>query len=136
MKYYIATRLERHADHNAVRDRLNEAGWTCTFDWTIKGSVKNVGQEPLQQAALDETQGVLDADVVIVLLPGGRGTHVELGIAIAAGKPIVLQSETGSEFTLGEETSAFYHHPQVRRVVSAVRRLAEDLLGSVDSNNS
>lgn len=123
MRYYIATGLERYAAHNEVRDELKRDGWTCTYDWTDHGSVKDCGRARIRQVAVNETKGVLDADVVIVLLPGGRGTHAELGMALAAGKPVILHSETGDEFRDGSPTCAFYWHPLCRRVVCRVEFL-------------
>lgn len=38
----------------------------------------------------DMTRSVLAADIVVCLLPGGRSAHIELGMAIAANKSIVL----------------------------------------------
>jgi hypothetical protein len=37
---------------------------------------------------------VRDADVLIVLLPGGYGTHVEIGAALALEKPWSLRFQT------------------------------------------
>lgn len=123
MRYYIATKLARHTAHNEVRDELDRDGWACTYDWTRHGSVKDQGKARIRQVAAAETRGVLEADVVIVLLPGGRGTHAELGMALAAGKPVILHSETGEEFEDGASTCAFYWHPLCRRVVCGVEFL-------------
>jgi len=109
--YYIATKLERHAEHNIVRDSLAKQGWEISYDWTVHGPVWRDGKKRIQQVSVAETQGVLDADLVVVLLPGGRGTHTELGMAIAAGKPILLHSLDPALFEAGSETCAFYHHP-------------------------
>jgi hypothetical protein len=49
----------------------------------------------------------LNADFLIVLLPGGKGTHVELGIALAQHKRVYLYSanEDINDFS---KTSTFY----------------------------
>lgn len=120
MKYYIATRLERYVDHNLVRNWMATRGHEITYDWTSHGSVKDQGADRIREVAEAETRGVVDADLVIVLLPGGRGTHAELGMAIARGRPVLLHSETGAEFAPGSATCAFYHHPQCRRVVGGL----------------
>lgn len=111
---YIATRLERHADHNLVRDALERLGIGCSYDWTTHGPVFREGIPRIREVAKAEMDGVLQADAVVVLLPGGRGTHAELGAALAAGKPTVLHSLT-PDLHLGatSETCAFYHHPLV-----------------------
>jgi nucleoside 2-deoxyribosyltransferase len=115
MKVYIATRLERHRDHNAVRDLLARFGHELTYDWTVHGPVWRDGLARIREVSQLEARGVLGADLVSVLLPGGRGTHTELGMAIAAGKPVLLHSFDPMPFEAVPETCAFYHHPLVRR---------------------
>lgn len=111
MKYYIATALERAADHTLVRDAMAAAGHQITYDWTAHGSVQSEGLARIREVAELETHGVLAADLVIVLLPGGRGTHAELGIAIGAGIPILLHTEDeGLLSGSSGRTCAFYHH--------------------------
>jgi hypothetical protein len=112
VKAYIATRLEQHARHNALRDRLATIGVTLTYDWTTHGSVQSEGADRIREVSIAEAKGVVDADFVIVLLPGGRGTHTELGIAIGANRNVVLVP-SGPEDMEGPATCAFYHHPLV-----------------------
>lgn len=116
MRFYIATRLERAEIHNRVRDELVERGDVITYDWTKHGSVQREGHARIAEVAAAEMQGVADADVVIVLLPGGRGTHAELGMAIALGKfVIVVGLPSGDWFSDSGNTCAFYHAPKVTR---------------------
>lgn len=105
MKYYIATKLENHKAHNELRDWLNSQGHQITFDWTINGPVWTKGLLVINTIAHLETLGVLDCDVLIMLWPGGRGTHVELGIALGTNKRIFILASS--------ETCAFYHHSKV-----------------------
>lgn len=114
---YIATRLEAAARHNAVRDALIARGFALSYDWTTHGPVWREGADRIRSVAQYETQGVMDADVVVVLLPGGRGTHVELGIALGCGAAVVLVA-TGPELAPAPGTCAFYHHPMVTVVHS------------------
>lgn len=116
MKYYIATSLSRAAAHNMIRDTLKKWGHEISYDWTLHGSVKSVSKERLREIALLELNGVAEADFVIVLLPGGNGTHLELGFAIARGKRVFLHTEDSLIFELGPQTNAFYHHPDVTRL--------------------
>lgn len=113
MKYYIATSLLRMTAHNVVRDQLKILGHEISYDWTSHGNVKSTSKERLKEVAILELDGVSEADVVIVLLPGGGGTHIELGFAIAKGKKVFLHSEDSLAFELGPQTNAFYHHPDV-----------------------
>lgn len=116
MRYYIATRLENHAAHNQVRDWLTTLGHEITYDWTQHGPVWSAGIERLREVATLEEQGVRDADVVIVLLtdpPSGRGTHVELGLALARRIPIVIHTPSSRLAGADPDTCAFYHRPSV-----------------------
>lgn len=55
---------------------LDETGWEHTYDWTRQQGAT------LAETAKLEVQAVLAARIVIVLLPGGRGTHTELGVVV------------------------------------------------------
>ena len=109
MRYYIATRTDRIPEHNALRDRLAASGCEITYDWTENFASSAIATTEMAKIAALETKGVLDADWVFVLLDGGRGTHVELGIAIATGKDIVIV-ESASNGLLGgySELCPFY----------------------------
>ncbi len=113
MKFYIATSLSRVTAHQAVRNALRTQGHEISYDWTLHGSVKSVSKERLQEVATLELNGISEADFVVVLLPGGHGTHLELGFAIAKEKKVFLHSEDSLLFELGPQTNAFYHHPDV-----------------------
>lgn len=128
MKIYIATGLERAAEHNVVRDALIKMGHSLSYDWTVHGSVKGEGHDRLEQVAGLELAGVMDADVVIVLLPGGRGTHTELGAALAAGRPVFIHAEDEGVFEFDERTCVFYRHKNVRRCVGPIDFLTDTML--------
>ena len=115
MKYYIATKLENHAEHTRLRDLLDSRGHRCTYDWTVHGAVYGSGLARCREVAELETNGVKDADTVIMLWPGGRGTHVELGIALALDKRCVLVSSVEGHHAATPEVCAFYMHPLVER---------------------
>jgi len=113
MKYYIATSLSRMMDHNLTRDALKILGHEISYDWTLHESVKSVSKECLREFSINDLKGVSEADFVVVLLPAGKGTHIELGFAIAKAKRVFLYSENPALFELGPETNPFYHHPDV-----------------------
>lgn len=113
MKFYIATSLSRVTAHHTVRDSLKQMGHEISYDWTLHGSVKSVSKERLKEVALLELEGVSEADFIVVLLPGGNGTHLELGFALAKEKRVFLHSEDPLLFDLGPQTNAFYHHPDI-----------------------
>lgn len=128
MNFYIATKLDRAKEHNIVRDDLVKLNWHITYDWTTHGSVKNTTTSTLTKVANSEANGVINADVVIVLLPGGRGTHTELGLAIASNKKVILHSSNPEMFKACEETCAFYHHSNTYQYCCDINQLVDLLV--------
>jgi hypothetical protein len=124
-KFYIASSLDNAGQVRQLAETLKAAGWTHTYDWTVHGSVAGQGEQAFVDTATAEVEGVRWADVVVVLLPGGRGTHVELGIALAEAvfgqangfeTRICIYSPTpDKDFGTEKTTCAFYHHPNVQR---------------------
>jgi nucleoside 2-deoxyribosyltransferase len=104
MKFYIASGFENREIVGLVRDRLLEAGHVHTYDWTKNKRATTV--EDLRSIGMAERDAVLESDVVLVLLPGGKGTHVELGMAIGAEKKIHLYSE--KELDLNTTTTFYF----------------------------
>ncbi|MBY7144842.1 hypothetical protein KFZ56_17625 [Virgibacillus sp. NKC19-3] len=56
----------------------------------------------------------MEAAFIVVLLPGGKGTHIELGIALGRGKRVFLYS-SNEEINNVETTSTFYHLEEVEK---------------------
>lgn len=127
MKFYIASRLENAKDVKKIALALESWGMQHTYDWTKHGSVKNEGPERIMEVAELELQGVKDADIVIVLLPGGRGTHSELGMANALNKKVFLWAETDALFLQDDRTCAFYWNSNVERIVGDKFSLLEKI---------
>lgn len=117
---YVAGGLERADAVRLIMGRLRDAGIKITYDWTVHGSVWQRGHDVVRNTAAAEIEGVQAADVVVITLPGGRGTHAELGAALAAGKPVVIMSDVTAPFELNEQTCAFYHHPGVVAHVTTI----------------
>lgn len=82
MKAYIASSLDNADEARAITEALELDGWTITYRWFDHGSAQDRGEAGIREVAQAELDGVVGADLVIVALPGARGTHVELGIAI------------------------------------------------------
>lgn len=115
MKFYIGSGLRNCELVNYYADKLTENGWRHTYDWT--GNI-NGGEsvEDLIAYAESEKRGIAEADVVIILLPAGRGTHIELGMAAAWSKKIFLCSAAEEEFNI-KNTVNFYQLPDIIRLV-------------------
>lgn len=134
MKYYIATSLSKGKAHNVVRNALNLLGHEISYDWTLHGNVKSVSKERLREVSICELEGVSAADFVVALLPGGHGTHLELGFALARGKKVFLHSEDPSLFELGPQTNAFYHHPDIACFSAPLAKVAQLIEASLASS--
>jgi nucleoside 2-deoxyribosyltransferase len=113
--YYAASRLGNADMVKALHTMMRDHGWSPSYDWTVHGSVRG-NADLIAEAAKEELRSVRAANVVIVLLPGGRGTHVELGAALALEKPVLLYTEDRGLLSFDERTSVFYHHHGITRV--------------------
>ncbi len=120
MKFYIGSGMKNCELVNYYAKLLKENGWEQTHDW-VKNISDDVSKDDMIKYASLESQGVATADVVIMLLPGGRGAHIELGMAMALNKKIFLCSATEEEFSI-ENTVAFYELPKITQLVG----IAED----------
>lgn len=119
LRFYLATSLKRAEEASYLANLLKEVGWVQTFDWTQAVDLQlSTSQEPASdsyraEVCLQELEGVLSADVVVVLLPGGRGTHTELGAALAANKPVILVFKSLDDLNTDGHPMAFYRHPNI-----------------------
>ena len=129
MKYYVASGVSNAEKVNQAADALNAAGHQRTYDWTGHGDVSKADPAFKRHVAASESMGVLEAELVVLLLPGRFGTHAELGMALATAdnKRILLWSETPAPFDGTEGFCVFYHHPAVERVVCPFEELLETL---------
>jgi nucleoside 2-deoxyribosyltransferase len=110
-RFYLSTQKDRNAEATPLLEALKEKGWERTFDWAKREETEYAN------LAIAEIAGIQNADVVIVILPGGRGTHVEIGAALALGKPIILHAPN-SKVLESPYPCAFHYHPAVKIIVS------------------
>lgn len=124
MKFYLASSFQNKQAVNYVSEKLIEAGYVHTYDWTRNDRASTL--EELKVIGEAEKNAILASDVVIVLLPGGKGSHIELGIALGRGKKIFLYSadERVNDF---DTTSTFYHLSEVEQVIGTL----DELVGRV-----
>ena len=115
MKFYVGSGMKNCELVNYYARLLKENGWEQTYDW-VKNISDDISRNDMIKYASLESQGIVDADVVIMLLPGGRGAHIELGMAMALNKKIFLCSTTKEEFSI-ENTVAFYELPKITQLV-------------------
>ncbi|QUG41866.1 group-specific protein [Psychrobacillus sp. INOP01] len=122
MKFYIASSLKNIDKVRYVSKRLKNKGFIHTYDWTVNENVTTLGE--LKVIGEKEKNAVIEADIVVVLLPAGKGSHIELGIAIGNRKKIYLYSPNNEVDNI-ETTSTFYHLPEIEKCFGTVDELVE-----------
>lgn len=128
MKFYIASSLRNYEQVRGLSSLLKTAGWEHTYDWTLHCPVKENDAETLKSVGEKEYEGIKQSDVVIILTPQGRGTHTELGMAIALNKKIYLCHHDNTYFKFDDNTSTFYWLPQVNQFIGNTEEIVEELL--------
>ncbi|MGV3489204.1 MAG: nucleoside 2-deoxyribosyltransferase [Tuberibacillus sp.] len=124
MKFYVASSFRNVEAVRFVSERLKGAGHIQTYDWTKNEGISSI--EELREIGMSERQAVSDADVVIVLFPAGKGSHVELGLALGLGKKVYLYSPNEDIHRM-ENTTTFYYLPEVQICIGSL----DDLIRQV-----
>ncbi|TDL60089.1 group-specific protein [Rhodococcus qingshengii] len=122
MKFYIASSFKNIEKVRYVSKKLKDKGFIHTYDWTVNENVTTF--EELKAIGQKEKNAVIKADFVVVLLPAGKGSHIELGIAIGNGKKIYLYSPNNEVDNI-ETTSTFYHLPEIEKCFGTIDELVD-----------
>lgn len=125
MRFYIASSLNNYERVRSIAEDLKSMGHVHTYDWTVHGDLRNRGESAMSQAAFQENYAIRDAELFVCMLPGGFGTHVELGAAIAtrSNKRIVLWAEDEEYFNNPQKMCMFYFHSSIERVCCGFEEL-------------
>ena len=124
MKFYIASSLRNIEQVREVSKRLKNIGYIHTYDWTVNENITTL--EELRVIGKKEKNAVIGADIVVVLLPAGKGSHIELGIAIGNSKQVYLYS-SDKEIDNIETTSTFYHLPEIEKCFGTLDELVDTI---------
>lgn len=130
LKFYVASSFQNKEVVRVVSSKLKELGWQHTYDWTRNERADSI--EALKRIGELEVKAVADSDVVIVILPGGKGSHIELGMAIAWQKKIFLYSPNLEAMNM-TTTSTFYHVQGVRICEGSIENLIADVFNASTS---
>lgn len=97
MKYYIAAPLEYYKKVLEFEDLLKIRGDEVTYSWATdyhKQLYEGLGDAGSKAQGDKCIQGVKDADIVaLYMTKKTRGCHIEYGIALGAGKKVIVYCE-------------------------------------------
>jgi nucleoside 2-deoxyribosyltransferase len=95
VRIYVAGKWSRRAEAAALARRLEKQGHEITHPWwehedPLPGTIEEADRNRFYaRCAADDLGAVQRADLVVLIHdPGCRGAFVELGAALAYGKPI------------------------------------------------
>ncbi|MCQ1988227.1 nucleoside 2-deoxyribosyltransferase [Arthrobacter sp. zg-Y844] len=129
--FYVASSFRNIVNVHYVAQTLESKGYVNAYDWTQNATARDAGTvtlDDLRSIGQQERDAVMRADVVVIVLPGGKGTHVELGIAIAQGRRIILHA-ADEDINNPETTSTFYHLPEVEKCHGTLDDLLNMIVG-------
>lgn len=118
MKFYIASSFQNKDLVKYVSIKLCAKGYSPTYDWTINQRATTISQ--LQRIGAFEKNAIEACDIFILLLPAGRGSHVELGMAIALNKQVYIYT---AEEIDPATASTFYYVNGVEQVYGEIDKL-------------
>ncbi|CDQ40022.1 MULTISPECIES: hypothetical protein [Virgibacillus] len=90
MKFYVASSFKNIDKVRYVSEQLKNKGYIHTYDWT-KNKRASTFKE-LKQIGQKEKNAVIESDFIVILLPAGKSSHIELGIALGLNKKVILYS--------------------------------------------
>lgn len=114
-KVYVGASLAEKETAKSIINKFIAIGFTITYDWTTHGRLTDV--QELKECCYKEIGGVQDCDLFFMYFPARFGTHVELGIALALNKKIILVvDKTNPGFaTSNFEEKTFYQADSIVR---------------------
>ena len=126
MDFYVGSGMKNCELVNYYSKKLEEKGWKHTYNWAKNINGDETIKDLIEYSKLEQ-QGIIDSDVVIILLPAGRETHIELGMALALNKKIFLCSENKEEFSI-KNTVNFYQLPNIVRLVGTANENLKEII--------
>ena len=125
---YFAARYSRREELNGYRAELQDLGFEVTARWlsTEPRARSKYTDADWRYLALLDQEDVLAADTLVCFAEpaeagGNGGRHVELGMALALGRRVIV---------IGRREHIFHHLPEIEVVNSwpeAMRLLAQSL---------
>jgi hypothetical protein len=141
MRFYVASGYGNKDNVLKFIKVLEDAGHECTFNWPLLGSVDEKEStkllERIQELAEVELEAVISAEIFIAVLPGGVGTHTELGMALGSGcKNIVICAEKEEEHfdIYGRTNVHYFKRGTSRRLTGNFESWVVEVLGIMENS--
>lgn len=131
MSFYIASSFKNIETVQIVSQRLRQEGLNNSYDWTLNENITSIDQ--LKDIGNKEIEAVMNSNFIVVILPAGKGSHVELGIAIGNGIKVFLYSQNDEIDDL-ENTSTFYHVDGICKCKGTVEELIQIIFEELKTN--
>ncbi len=132
MKVYIGAKFSNSDKVIHLSKCLEEYGVFNSYNWAACLKEEET-KEDLIESSIKEMEAIKDSDCVIFLLPLGRGSHVELGMALACNKNVILCSE--NEEMLENDPINFYELPEITKVIGDYNNIHENIVSLLCDNN-
>ncbi|OIN66590.1 hypothetical protein BLD48_09735 [Exiguobacterium sp. KRL4] len=129
MNFYTASSFRNIEDVRFINDQLIKRGHHLTYDWTQSERVDTPAA--LQWIGQLELDAVRASEYLILVLPAGKGSHVELGIALANQIPIFLCMTDETCWT-GPEASTFYHIDGIMKCIGPSKGWVQTILDAMN----
>ncbi|MGP4107842.1 nucleoside 2-deoxyribosyltransferase [Virgibacillus sp. L01] len=120
MNFYVASEFANKEQVQYVTQKLQSRGYNLTYDWTR--NERATTERELSRIGILEKEAVLNCDFFILLLPGGKGSHTELGMALALDKRVYIYSTDMIDKTTA---STFYYLHGVEHFYGAIDDFVE-----------
>lgn len=122
---YIASSIRNCEMVKNLTRELELSGIVVTYKWHKHGPLP---KDKLPEAAEREVTGVLRADLLIALLPGGLGTHVEIGMAIGNNIPVILHPYADNAWEDSTGKLCAFHYYKKMHVVYNIENVVRAVL--------
>lgn len=128
--FYIASSLQNKEQVQTTAQFLIEHGFLHTYDWTRNNRATSFSE--LKTIGELERDGVKNADFIVLILPGGKGSHTELGMALALDKKVYIFSPDEDILDFSK-TATFYHIKGVQLFIGELESFHMFLLKNTEN---
>lgn len=125
MNFYIASSFKNINQVKELTARLQSKGFLNSYDWTQ--NERATSYEALEQIGEQELEAVANSDFLVILLPAGKGSHIEFGIALGLRKRIYVFAPAKEVFNF-DVTTTFYHVDGIKRFTGEFEDFIEFLM--------